>query len=248
MLYRGARPTERHLIEAAALHTATTPAPPQFLWKPPQLSMWGNDTFGDCVTAEECFALACSKPEVLIGYAKAVKWARQRWLLNGAGIWEVLTIRQTQPIYNGAEAYLDGPFKFVNYNDRATLSHAIAQGPVKVGVAASQLQSVVEGNGIQNGWVATGFTKDTNLDHCPALCGYGPLLWLAGQLGAPPPNQADAAKFMYAMFTWSTIGIIDEPSLLAIIGESWLRSPTTIVKPNPVPVQPPAVKKRTWLR
>ena len=32
------------------------------------------------------------------------------------------------------------------------------------------------------------------------------------------------------MFTWNSIGIIDEQSLIAITGEAWLRQPTTVRK------------------
>jgi hypothetical protein len=34
----------------------------------------------------------------------------------------------------------------------------------------------------------------------------------------------------YAMFTWSSIGIVDRQSLINITGEAWIRNPTTIVK------------------
>jgi len=39
-----------------------------------------------------------------------------------------------------------------------------------------------------------------------------------------------ASQQGYAMFTWDSIGIIDQPSMLAITHEAWLRNPTTIVK------------------
>ena len=93
---------------------------------------------------------------------------------------------------------------------------------------------------MSNGWVATGFTQDGNLDHCTSLCGYGPAGWLATRLNVSelPGRHIKADTPCYAMFTWSSIGLIDVPSLLAICGEAWLRQPTTIIKPNPVAAKP----------
>ena len=34
----------------------------------------------------------------------------------------------------------------------------------------------------------------------------------------------------YAMFTWGSIGIVDRQSLMNIMGEAWVRNPTTIFK------------------
>jgi len=55
-------------------------------------------------------------------------------------------------------------------------------------------------------------------------------MWLAQQLQAKVPAGVDGTKQGYAMFTWDSIGIIDQPSMLAITHEAWLRNPTTIVK------------------
>lgn len=231
--FRGAKPTAGHRISAAAVHTPVKATPPQFLWKPAQLDMWGNQIFGDCVTAEEAFAKACDPSgEVFIPQAKVVKWARNHWALNGAGLWEIMTIMQTDGFYQGDKQYNDGPFKYVDFTNAALLRNAICEGPVKLGVAANQLENVPN-VGMVNGWIANGFQKDTNLDHCTSLCGYGTFAWLSAQLGAKPSRAIPAATPVYAMFTWSTIGIIDAPSLLAICGEAWLRTPTTVTKPNP---------------
>jgi hypothetical protein len=34
----------------------------------------------------------------------------------------------------------------------------------------------------------------------------------------------------YAMFTWNSIGIIDEQSMLNMTYEAWIRNPVTIVR------------------
>ncbi len=230
-LFRGAKPTAKYRIDAAAPHLAAKPAPPQFL-RLPKLDMWGNQIFGDCVSAEEAFAKSCDG--IFIPQHKVVTWARNHWALNGAGIWEIMTLMRTDGFYQGPTQYNDGPFKYVNFTNVAILRNAIAQGPVKIGVAANQLENVIQTYGVgKNGWIATGFTPDGNLDHCTSLCGYGTFAWLTSQLGGSKPKIA-AATPCYAMFTWSSVGIIDAPSLLAICGEAWLRTPTTIEKPNPV--------------
>lgn len=233
-LMRGARPTSKDRLAAAPRHAMLGLTPVQFLWLPQHLSMWGNQIFGNCVTAEEAFAKACYTPEIFIPQHKVVKWARQNWALNGAGLWEILTLMQTGGIYQGDSQYNDGPFKSVDWGYAALLRNAIAHGPVKIGVAADQLENV-PGVGVANGWIATGFSYDSNLDHCTSLCGFGTFAWLTQQLGVPLPERIKPDTAGYAMFTWSTIGIIDVPSMLAITGEAWLRSPTTVIKPNPVP-------------
>lgn len=229
---RGAIPTSRNRLAAATPHVIIGDTPLQWIWKPTQLSMYGNDIFGDCVTAEEAFAKACHSPEIDIGYHKAVKWARRNWALNGAGLWEIMTLMQTDGFYVGDFQYNDGPFKSVDWADAATLKNAIAQGPVKIGVSADQFQTVAPTCGETNGWILTGLTPGQQ-DHCTSLCGYGTFGWLASQLGTTVPTGMENTPG-WAMFTWSTIGLIDEKSLLAITGESWLRTPTTVIKPNPV--------------
>jgi len=233
-LLRGAKPTSPERIAAATPHKmGAENAPVQFMRIPKgPLSMWGNDQFGDCVTAEEFFAKAYDGVDM--GYHKAVTWARNHWSLNGAGLWEIMTLMQTDGIYQGDSQYNDGPFRYVDFTDAPVLQNAIFNGPVKIGVAANQIENVVQAFGNGNGWVMTGFVEDTNLDHCTSLCGYGPCSFLASQLGTTLPAGLAANTPGYAMFTWSSIGIIDVPSMLAITGEAWLRTPTTVTKPNPV--------------
>lgn len=238
-LFRGAKATSPERIAAAIPHkVSAVAAPTQFIRIPKgPLSMWGNDLFGDCVTAEECFAKACDGYD--FGYRKAVAWARNHWSLNGAGLWEVMTLMQTDGIYNGDSLYNDGPFRYVDFTDGPVLQNAIFQGPVKIGVAADQIENVVQAYGIEkNGWVMTGFSPDSNLDHCTSLCGYGRADFIFQQLGVPMPASIAPALLGYAMYTWSSIGFIDVPSLLAICGEAWLRQPTTVIKPNPVTAKP----------
>lgn len=210
------------------------PTPIQFLWKPAKLSMWDNDVDGDCVTAEEAFAKACSTPEIFITDDTVVAWATANSVLNGADLTQVLDLMQSQGFPQDGVIYNDGPFNSVDWTNSTALQNAIAQGPVKIGVAASQLENAVP-EPPANGWIATGFTADTNLDHCVSLCGFGTADWLAAQLGVMVPNFLKSVP-AYALFTWDSIGIIDVPSMLAITGEAWLRSPVTLIA-APAPQQ-----------
>ena len=188
--------------------------------------MWHNDVDGDCVTAEEAFAKACSSPELFITDDTVLAWATANGVLNGADLTQVLDLMQKGGFQQDGVTYDDGPSTSVDWTDADVLQNAIFQGPVKIGVAADQLENAVP-EPPANGWLATGFTADSNEDHCVALCGYGEVGWLANQLGvgSPVPGNTPA----YALFTWDSIGIIDVSSMLAITGEAWLRNPVTVI-------------------
>ncbi len=227
---RGARPSPRHRLAAATPHR-TTAAPACFLRVPTQLSMWLNDVHGDCVTAEEAFAKACCG--ILISDEEVLAWATAHDVLEGADLASVLSAMQADGFAQDQNAYDDGAPSSVDWTDVGALASAIFSGPVKIGVAADQIQNMPD-VGAKNGWIANDFTVDSNYDHCVGLCGYGTVAWLAEQFDVPVPASVDGATPAYALFTWSTIGIITRDSLLAICGEAWLRNPTTrIVGDNP---------------
>ena len=229
---KGAIPSSRAKLASAMPHQHTGATPPQLIYLPKQLNMWGNATFGDCVTAEEAFAKACHDPEIFIPARKVIRWARKNYTLNGANLWNVLNLMQAGGFDQDFVTYNDGPFKSVDWENEALLQNAISQGPVKLGVASDHLIEVPN-VGVTNGWIATGLPNTDPQDHCVSLCGYGTFGWLAEQLGAELPEEIEADTPGYAMFTWSTIGIIDVPSVLAITGEAWLRTPTTIEVKDP---------------
>ena len=228
---RGAFPSPRHVLAGATPHVIASTAPPQLLRLPTQLSFWLNDVDGDCVTAEEAFKCACTQPrETLISDAEVEAWASQYGFLDGAYLTDVMTQMQALGFRQGGRTYNDGPYTSVDWTNPTLLQNAIAVGPVKIGVAATQLENAVP-NPPRNGWFATGFTKDTNEDHCVSLCGYGPMAWLAACIGNEyVPAHVDATALGYAMFTWKSVGIIDYASMLAITSEAWLRNPTTIIR------------------
>jgi hypothetical protein len=237
-LGRGAVPTSRSRLAAATpFHLAPGApigAPPNFIVKPQQISFWGNYDHGDCVTAEEAFAKACNGPEIFIPEQDVINWATAHGVLEGAQLPQVLQFMQSDGFREGAVTYDDGPYYSVDWTNPNTLQTAIVTGPVKIGVAADQLESVwwAAGSSAAGGktWFGTGFSNDANEDHCVTLCGYGTIAWLAQQLNVQVPAGVNGNSEAYALFTWDSIGIIDQSSMLAITHEAWLRRPTTVIK------------------
>lgn len=240
---RGAIPSPRHKLAAAVPHRIVGPTPIQFLWSPTQLSMWDNDVDGVCVTAEEALKCSCS-PKVFITDDTVIAWATKNSVLNGADLTQVLDLMQSGGFPQDGVIYNDGPYTSVDWTNSTALQNAIAQGPVKIGVAADQLENAAPEPPVM-GWLATGFAADANEDHCVSLVGFGTIAWLSGQiqllaqkLGLQalqlPDDGMNVTQQAYALFTWKSIGIIDVPSLLAICGEAWLRNPSTLVA-APVP-------------
>ena len=229
---RGALPTPRHVLARSMplLMETRALAPPTFLIIPKKLSMWGNDVHGDCVTAEEAFAKACHDKEIFISDTEVISWATAHGVLEGAYLYSVLDTMESDGFQQAGHVYDDGPHVSVDWTNRTVLTSAISEGPVKIGVAADQLEAAWRQTNGHSGWFATGFHQDSNEDHCVSLCGYGSIQWLAQQLNAQLPNGTDESKPAYALFTWNSIGIIDEPSMLSITHEAWLRTPTTVIK------------------
>ena len=232
---RGAIASPRSALAAATPHVVVVGAPPNFITVPRPISMWGNYYHGDCVTAEEAFAKACNTPEIFIPENDVISWATKHGVLEGAVIIQVLQWMQNDGFQEGSLIYDDGPYLSVNWTNSGILQSAISSGPVKIGVGGDQLNAVWNAAGGtaaggRSGWFAVGFQAENSEDHCVSLCGYGTISWLAQQLHVQVPAGIDGTKTGYALFTWDSIGIIDEPSLLAITYEAWLRKPTTVTK------------------
>ncbi|ATQ78254.1 hypothetical protein CR152_29905 [Massilia violaceinigra] len=213
------------MLAAATPHVARVDPLPNYLVVPSQISYWGNDEYGDCVSAEEAFAKACNSPEIFIPSSTVVNWAKGNGLLHGAYLTDVLNLMHTAGFTYSGCTYKDGPHTSVDWTNPATIQSAITQGPVKLGVAADQIETACNG---RMGWFGLGFTVDDRTDHCVSLCGYGSLSWLAQQLNVTVPASVDGEMLGYAMFTWCTIGIVDAASMVNVTQEAWLRSPTTM--------------------
>ncbi len=233
---RGARPSPRHKLQAATPHKIVQAAPAQFAIVPRQLSVWLNDTYGDCVTAQEAYAKAVwsvqsGLPELFVPDAEVKRWASKYGFLNGADLPTVMDRMAKDGFTVGGKNYKDGPYKGVDYSNEPILKNAVFTGPVNIAIDANALPSTA---GRGNGWYATGSGRFPNTDHCVALSGYGPADYLYKQLDLPLPSQL-TGKSGYLLFTWGTIGFVDHNWLMSTCTEAWVRNPTT---PGQVPVPP----------
>lgn len=237
---RGARPSPPHKLLAAQPFLAVS-YPAQFAIVPAKLDIWGNSTYGDCVSAEEAFAKACHTPEIFIPADTVIAWARQNGYLNGADLKEVCDSMLKSGFQVGSQLYNDGPALAVDYSNIDTLRAAIAQGNVKIAIDANTLPS---GAGNQQGWYAFGGAKGRGSDHCTGLSGYGTAAYCFQQLGVPLPSGVDGTKAdCFLHFTWSTIGVVDFAWLQNTCTEAWVRNPTTVGVP---PLPAPPIDPNLW--
>ena len=238
----GAFPSPKSKAFATPSFKPVTAIPASWGVIPPQLDIWGNSTWGDCVSAEEAaakaqFSVMCGLPELFIPANVLTAWARKHGYLNGANLTDVMDTMISTGITVDGVTYKDGQYSSVDWTNDAVLSAAIYQGPVKLGVAAGQLQNSVTGS---NGWWGTSYRHDGNIDHSTNVCGYGTADALADLLKTTKPSSLPGSTPCYLFFTWGTIGILTQSSLVAITGEAWLRNPTTPGEsPVPVPTPPP---------
>lgn len=231
----GAKPTPPHVLRAAPKATLAGEAVDNFAVVPERLDYWGNERYGDCVTAEEAFAKACYSPEIFIPADVVIAWARAHGVLNGATLDEVLSAFISDGFKIGSQQYNDGAAGTVDYTSETQLKLALTKGPVKIAIDHSALPP---GAGNEMGWWKTGGRPNQfrNTDHCVSLCGFGSADYLYGQLGVPLPKGLAATTQGYMLFTWSTLGFVDHAWLLSTCVEAWLRQPTTVgVPPLPGP-------------
>ena len=247
---RGGIPSPRHVLAAAYPHQLTANVPAFFSAIPPQLSMWLNDTDGDCVTAEEAFAKGTwsvmqGLPDLFIPDSEVQSWASAGGFLNGAVLSDVLTaMTQTGFTVDGVQ-YTDGPAQSVNYPNWDVVTSALATGPVKIGVDADDIEAAVNTTNGASGWYGTGWSDIQNQDHCVGLCGYGTVaqcyqMLIATFPSVVMPSDVNASANAVLMFTWKSIGVVEFPSMVGVTGEAWLRTPTTPQQagPTPTPVNP----------
>lgn len=233
---RGAKPSPRSRLLAAPPHLIAAAPPPNAAYVPSRLDVWGNDTYGDCVTAEEAFARACYTPEIFIDAQTVVGWARRYGFLNGAGLTDVMDVARKHGFVVGAQTYDCGPYMGVDYASETVLQSALALGPVKIAIDADALPSAA---GNQQGWQDTGGGRYPNTDHCVSLCGYGTAEYLYKRLSVALPSALKPGQGGYLLFTWGTIGFVDHPWILSTCAEAWLRNPTTVGVPPLTPPTPP---------
>jgi hypothetical protein len=222
----GEFPTSNQELAAAQPYKAAGTSPESHLAWPKEIAFWDKDTGVSSIWAEEAFAKSCSEPRTFIPIDVVQATARKCGSSNFAKFMQVHGFQMHDT------KYLDGPFYSINWSDQESLNSAIAtNGPVKIGVASASLDKITPGKG---GWTIYGLPPDRSEDHCASLCGYGQLTMLVHLFeqqgikvnlpsGMPP-------GLCYALFTWGSVGIIDQQSMMNITGEAWVRNPTTIVK------------------
>jgi hypothetical protein len=227
----GEFPTPDRELAAAQPYKPQDAAPESFLAWPREIGFWGNEKAGNSMWAEEAFAKACAEPRVFLPAEVVLSAARE------CGSSNFSAFLQTEGFRMEREAYLDGPFRAVDWTNATSLHSAIANtGPVKIGVASANLASSPQGQVTpgMSGWATYGLPAGPPEDHCASLCGYGPLAALVDLFERHGVHvnlpSGMPAGLCYAMFTWGSIGIVDRQSLLNISGEAWVRNPTTIVK------------------
>ena len=253
---RGAKPSPRAKLAAAPRFKApATPTPANWLVLPPQNSMFLNDTYGDCVTAEEgvninTYSYAAGGTCAIIGNSEIQSWAGKHGFLNGADLTSVMdAMAQSRQagLTLGSTMYCDGGYSAVDWTNRAQLTAAIyaCQGSIKISVDAGALENVV---GSTNGWYL-GSYSGTSQDHCVGLVGFGTVSYLAAAMGVSVPAGVDGNSFAYALDTWNTVGIVAAPVIESPwLGEAWYRNPTSVavVGPAPTPTPTPPGPTPTW--
>jgi hypothetical protein len=246
---RGLNKTPRYkLVSARRFDKTGIAIPSQITMLPKQLSMWGNDQYGDCVSASEAARIAaysvfCGLPETFIPEATLIAWAQKGGYLNGADLTDVMTDRKTRGMADATgKLYVAGPYASVDYTDENALKAALTIGPVNVGMDADALPS---GAGNVNGWFVFGGSPGqfSNEDHCIAIFGYGATKDLAAAIsqayGVTVTLPASAPASGYIFYTWSTVGIVDHAWIMSTVGETWSQNPTTVGQsPSPTPVPP----------
>lgn len=232
----GLAPTPRYRLLSAVPFSPLYAAPEKFALVPQKLDYWGNNQYGDCVSAEEAFTKACYQPEIFISSDVVISWARRNGYLNGADLESVMQSMAKSGFVVGSQEYRDGGYAAVDYSNEPILQAALAQGPVKLGMASGALPS---GAGNNQGWYAIDAHSNHNEDHSTALSGYGPAEWLYQQLGLALPSGVHFPATCYLFFTWSTLGIVSHEWIMGCVGEAWIRNPATIgVPPLPAPIAP----------
>jgi hypothetical protein len=228
----GEFPSPNHELAAAQPYKASAGAVAEsFLAWPIEIGFGGNQKVIASLWAEEAFAKACAEPRVFVPTDVVMCTARQCGSSNFA------RFMQTHGFQMDGKAYMDGPFNSVDWTNLAILNSAIySHGPVKIGVGAEDFQRNAHGlvTPGTSGWAMYSYPKDLPEGHCVSLCGYGTLTELVSQfhrhnviVHAPPGMPTGLC---YAMFTWNSIGIIDQQSMLNMTYEAWIRIPVTIVK------------------
>lgn len=239
---RGAKRSPGHRVASAPRFLLSAAPPPQFAMIPSAIHMWGNDQFGDCVSAQTCCSMAawtthCGNPVVPTD-AECIAFARKYGLLNGADLTQVMDIMASKGMTVGGKLYKEGGYSSVDYSVPLSFQSALCVGPVNVAIDADALPS---GAGNKQGWYAFGGRAGQfpNTDHCITFLAYGPASFCYQSIGVALPAGVDATKACYVCDTWNTLGVVDQDWVMSTMEEAWVRNPTTVGFTPPAPNPPP---------
>jgi hypothetical protein len=240
---RGAKRTTNAKMMAVPQFRPAFAAPDKFAAVPPKTSYWGNNQYGDCVSAQTAASLAAwstrclgADKEVCATDAEVIAFARKHGWLNGATLTEVMDVMQKTGMSVGGATYREGSYYSVDYTKTADLSAALYVGPVNIAIDANALPS---GAGNKSGWYGLGKGDYPNTDHCVPLFGYGSAAFCYQAMGQPLPAAVPADRFGYILYTWNTVGFVDQDWIDGTCAEAYVRNPTTVGMLPPAPPVPP---------
>ncbi len=220
---------------------ARNKAPASVAMVPKTLSMLGNDSRGDCVTAANIMKIEGTSvlyglPQIVVSDQTALSWAESHGVADGADLLSVAQMMNTDGIQaTDGKTYKEGTPATVNINDEATLQAAIATGPVDFGIDANALPS---GAGNSSGWYVFGGSPGQfgNEDHDVTFMGFGPGQAMCAALDIQAPSGMPSTT-LYLVYTWSTIGLVDYAWVMSTAGgDSYVGVPPVIgLNPTPPP-------------
>lgn len=229
-----ATPQQRLLSAQNASPFVPLAAPPsRYGYFPTYRSMYRNDRYGICVTAEEAYAKSCYG--FIIPDSVVEAWARAHGVLNGADLGSVADSMKQKGFQVGDQLYNDGARFSVDYTNESTLQAAVVQGPVKIAIASSALPG---GAGSRDGWYSLS-TRSRNTDHCVSITAFGEAGWIYDSLKLPVPSGLSPTEKGYGLYTWATIGFVGPEWVDGTTDEAMVRNPTNIGIPPLPPPEPP---------
>ena len=227
----GVFPSPNEDLADAERYRAGGSVPESFIAWPTRIGFWGDENGSNSIWAEEAFAKACVEPKTFIPTEVVLSASRECGSSNFA------RFMQTRGFQMDRKAYLDGPFRLIDWMNAADLNEAIANiGPVKIGVASGGLSSIPHGGVTPgtSGWAVYGLPQSQPGDQCASLFGYGPWPhWSLCSSSAGSMRSCRQACLTASPMPCSSgarLASSTRQSLMNITGEAWVRSPTTIVK------------------
>ena len=149
------KPTTHQLLQTVPYHLrrkiSASAVPAAFATLCRNLSVFENDTYGDCVTAEECQNINTGTNYV-VPNADVLAFGQKYDLLNGSDLPTVLKLMEADGLPSGGTTYKDGPYAAVNMQSYEEMCAALVEfqasgGPptqIKLGVAADQLEAAMD--------------------------------------------------------------------------------------------------------